>query len=223
METLTVVVICIFCLFFVFTPLCSTIVTRRRHLVNPADLGPKDLNRARRKLSTVTACSTAAASVRPDSMVRTPDLETGLFNLEMDECPICIGPLVPEPLQRDEQSARVALAEVTTIAGSSAEPSPAGAHEDASGVSSKLLSVLPFRKKVSPGSGSGDDVLTLTACGHSFHAKCLSSWFLIDRYDCPICRITYYRRRPPSLPPRNLNLTLPSAHLAERSRTMGLG
>jgi hypothetical protein len=219
METLTIVVICIFCLFFVLTPLSSAVVARRRQRLNPADPGPKDLSRARRKLSTVTACSTASG--RPDSMVRTPDLEAGLFNPEMDECPICIGPLVPEPLRRDEQSARLALAEVTTVAGACVEASTDGAPEGTSESRSKLFGVLPFRKKVKV--DSGDDVLTLTTCGHSFHAKCLSSWFLIDRHDCPICRVIYYRRRRPSLPSRNLNLTLPSAHLMERSRTMGLG
>lgn len=51
-----------------------------------------------------------------------------------------------------------------------------------------------------------DDILTLNSCGHSFHCKCLSSWFLIERYDCPVCREPYYkshlsRERTLSVPP----------------------
>ncbi|KAF6809818.1 hypothetical protein CSOJ01_06649 [Colletotrichum sojae] len=40
-----------------------------------------------------------------------------------------------------------------------------------------------------------DDILTLKNCQHAFHAKCLSSWFLIERYDCPVCRSQYWQTR----------------------------
>ncbi|KAF2661196.1 hypothetical protein K491DRAFT_480955 [Lophiostoma macrostomum CBS 122681] len=36
------------------------------------------------------------------------------------------------------------------------------------------------------------DVLTLRECKHAFHSSCLISWFLIKRYDCPVCRRAYY-------------------------------
>lgn len=36
------------------------------------------------------------------------------------------------------------------------------------------------------------EILKLRSCGHWFHARCLSSWFLIDRYDCPVCRKSYW-------------------------------
>lgn len=36
------------------------------------------------------------------------------------------------------------------------------------------------------------EILKLKSCGHWFHARCLSSWFLIDRYDCPVCRKSYW-------------------------------
>ncbi|KAK1979799.1 hypothetical protein LZ30DRAFT_160068 [Colletotrichum cereale] len=42
---------------------------------------------------------------------------------------------------------------------------------------------------------SDDDILTLRGCQHAFHAKCLSSWFLIERYDCPVCRNLYWQSR----------------------------
>lgn len=50
-----------------------------------------------------------------------------------------------------------------------------------------------------------DDILTLNSCGHSFHCKCLSSWFLIERFDCPVCREPYYK----SHLPRERTLTVP--------------
>lgn len=40
---------------------------------------------------------------------------------------------------------------------------------------------------------SRDELLTLRACQHTFHAPCLVSWFLIERYDCPVCRRTYFQ------------------------------
>ena len=39
------------------------------------------------------------------------------------------------------------------------------------------------------------EILKLKSCGHWFHARCLSSWFLIDRYDCPVCRKNYWHGR----------------------------
>ncbi|KEZ39074.1 hypothetical protein SAPIO_CDS10459 [Scedosporium apiospermum] len=40
------------------------------------------------------------------------------------------------------------------------------------------------------------EILKLKSCGHWFHARCLSSWFLIDRYDCPVCRKPYWDGKP---------------------------
>ena len=40
------------------------------------------------------------------------------------------------------------------------------------------------------------EILKLKSCGHWFHARCLSSWFLIDRYDCPVCRKSYWEGKP---------------------------
>ena len=39
-----------------------------------------------------------------------------------------------------------------------------------------------------------EDVLSLRVCGHSFHAGCLVSWFLIGRFDCPLCKAKYFDR-----------------------------
>lgn len=36
------------------------------------------------------------------------------------------------------------------------------------------------------------DVLTLNTCKHSFHAACLTSWFLLEKYNCPVCKGKYF-------------------------------
>ena len=36
------------------------------------------------------------------------------------------------------------------------------------------------------------EILKLNACAHEFHAECLVSWFVIQKYSCPICRSVYY-------------------------------
>ncbi|KAH6673309.1 hypothetical protein B0J14DRAFT_46564 [Halenospora varia] len=37
------------------------------------------------------------------------------------------------------------------------------------------------------------EVLTLKKCHHSFHASCLTSWYLLERHDCPVCRADYFK------------------------------
>lgn len=55
----------------------------------------------------------------------------------------------------------------------------------------------PCKRKLSASASetSEDDILTLKNCQHAFHAKCLSSWFLIERFDCPVCRSQYWQTR----------------------------
>ncbi|KAI1733543.1 hypothetical protein F4680DRAFT_398162 [Xylaria scruposa] len=40
------------------------------------------------------------------------------------------------------------------------------------------------------------EILRINRCGHAFHARCLVTWFLQGRADCPMCRGTFYP--PPS-------------------------
>ncbi|KAF2115396.1 hypothetical protein BDV96DRAFT_77306 [Lophiotrema nucula] len=37
-----------------------------------------------------------------------------------------------------------------------------------------------------------EDILKLNVCTHEFHAECLTSWFLMRRYTCPICRAIFF-------------------------------
>ncbi|KAI0865915.1 hypothetical protein F4860DRAFT_200114 [Xylaria cubensis] len=38
------------------------------------------------------------------------------------------------------------------------------------------------------------EVLKINRCGHTFHSRCLVTWFLQGKPDCPVCRTTYYPR-----------------------------
>ncbi|KAI3328523.1 hypothetical protein F4824DRAFT_408546 [Ustulina deusta] len=39
---------------------------------------------------------------------------------------------------------------------------------------------------------SDDQILRIGRCGHAFHSQCLVTWFLKEKYDCPLCRAQYY-------------------------------
>ncbi|EGY23574.1 uncharacterized protein VDAG_05012 [Verticillium dahliae VdLs.17] len=36
------------------------------------------------------------------------------------------------------------------------------------------------------------EILVLRGCRHSFHARCLTSWFLQDGFNCPLCRTPFW-------------------------------
>ncbi len=66
------------------------------------------------------------------------------------------------------------------------------------GGSSVVLTVPPIAViKESKTRGSSrpdesDEVVSLKKCHHSFHFRCLTSWFLTERYDCPVCRSIFW-------------------------------
>jgi hypothetical protein len=103
--------------------------------------------------------------------------------------PICIGPLVPEPAHAVNNDPRPTLEEFSTAT----SHKPANHEAKASHQETAIQAIEDPTK---------DDILTINTCGHSFHSKCLSSWFLIERHDCPVCRVQFYkgtRRREPTL------------------------
>jgi len=222
MKQLSVVLLCLFCIFFIMAPLAGAITSRRRtrHL-NAAEPGPKQLQRAQRKLSTVTACSTLRGPPNPDRNAtgsrgkpEGDDVEATAAQLEMGECPICIGPLMPEPALVNGRNIRGALDELATATERTRRK--------------KRLSV---RRKLSCMSGEAgdedpaadeevaDDILTLNVCGHVFHSRCLASWFLMDRFDCPMCRVQYYTRPHPA----SRSIVISTMYMAPGGRVMGLG
>jgi hypothetical protein len=94
--------------------------------------------------------------------------------------PICIGPLVPEPAHVVNNDLRPTLEEVST-----ATSHKSANHEAKASHQETAIQTIEDPTK--------DDILTINACGHSFHSKCLSSWFLIERHDCPVCRVQFYK------------------------------
>ncbi|CAH0020967.1 unnamed protein product [Clonostachys rhizophaga] len=236
MEQIGFIIIAFFCLFVVACPLITAIAARRRRpQAAVAEPRAKSLIRARRKLSTVTACSFSVASAagsiqrngshdgemndaRPGLVVRNKSLADQHWHIS----PICIGPLVPESPSRftqtrllgDETIAHQDVPSRRQSTNLTAEGRPSATDEISENNSH---SGFPFgshwfsqlRRKGSAGTEEDcealtevDDVLTINSCGHSFHSKCLISWFLMDRNDCPICRQLFYS--PPSIPSRVL-------------------
>ncbi|KAG9250710.1 uncharacterized protein F5Z01DRAFT_343966 [Emericellopsis atlantica] len=212
MEDLSIVLVVIFCLIFIIAPLTGAISSYRRsnRALSAVDPGPKQLGRARRKLSTVTACSTHPVE----------DTEAAAAQLDLGECPICIGPLVPEPAHIDGGSIRLALDELTTAAASRQSKRVRFCRGRLSFKGALPTTVSPTTCNGDAAEEVVDDVLTLNSCGHAFHARCLASWFLIERFDCPVCRVVYYRR--PSFPDRAV--AMPGIYIGTRGgRVLGLG
>ncbi|CZR40798.1 uncharacterized protein FPRO_10386 [Fusarium proliferatum ET1] len=150
---------------------------------------PNQLDNARRKLSTVTT-STVIPQVNPDP---TADIEAQTPLSGFGECPICIGPLVPEPVHTVNADPRPILEKVSTVTSreTNDKPGPSVQTTDKSGTSAQTMADPSVQTDEAE-----DDIMTINACGHSFHSKCLSSWFLIERYDCPVCRVPYYKGMP---------------------------
>ncbi|KAF2793314.1 hypothetical protein K505DRAFT_362117 [Melanomma pulvis-pyrius CBS 109.77] len=96
--------------------------------------------------------------------------EENTSTLERD-CAICLStlhlPSPPEPIK-----AKLATLETTT--------------ETISSSKHASISNLSLSDK--------EEILKLRACGHEFHAECLTSWFVIRKYSCPICRAIYYSK-----------------------------
>ncbi|KAK1585937.1 uncharacterized protein LY79DRAFT_259210 [Colletotrichum navitas] len=163
---------------------------------------------ARRNLSTVTECTSAC----PEKQ----DLESGLNRHDAEqECPICIEPLFlpnntnvtgAQPMHVMPSQIPGGAAGVPSVEGSGRQTWPtqhmtgdASEDRNAKPAASKweiLVGRLWGKSPVKTCTKlSDDDILTLKGCQHAFHAKCLSSWFLIHRYDCPVCRNPYWQSR----------------------------
>jgi len=78
MEPFTIVLVVLFAAFFLGCPVLGAISQRRRGPDNAAEPAPKDLHRARRKLSTVTVCSSVGGGVAGEGAVGGVGGRTGL-------------------------------------------------------------------------------------------------------------------------------------------------
>ncbi|KAH7179229.1 uncharacterized protein B0J16DRAFT_167985 [Fusarium flagelliforme] len=180
MEPVGIILLVLFLFILVMGPLACMRMSARNNVAekvyNPQ---PRQLDTARRKLSTVT---TSTILPRPNA-VPAADIEALTPQSEFGECPICIGPLVPEPVHTVTQDPRPVLEEVSTVT----------SHKASNKTTSKNQATP---EQIEDVTSTDDDILTINTCGHSFHSKCLSSWFLIDRHDCPVCRVPYYKGVP---------------------------
>ncbi|KAI1391636.1 uncharacterized protein F4822DRAFT_191942 [Hypoxylon trugodes] len=124
---------------------------------------PKSIQHAMTQLEGVTEKRTG----------RNPQTES-----EEAECPICLSYLYPKeipaaatPTTNSEVDLEAGLSRTTT------STTDTVTHEK------KRQSMQPV----------DDEVLKLKRCTHIFHARCLATWFLRKKYDCPVCRTPYYQ------------------------------
>ncbi|TIC99221.1 hypothetical protein CH35J_006485 [Colletotrichum higginsianum] len=203
MDELGIILLTLFMFLLVcgpmYRPICLTYMWVQDHRkYHPRT---SQFQEARRKLSTVSECT----SVGLEKL----DLESGLHQTDAEpECPICIGSLFVAtgtnvagagPMQTRPSQGAVGVLEES---GGEAGPTLNSEHgRNVRAAASKWRgSAWRWREwKKSPvktdAKTSDDDILTLKSCKHAFHAKCLSSWFLIGRYDCPVCRNHYWQSR----------------------------
>ncbi|KAI0471502.1 hypothetical protein GGR56DRAFT_654398 [Xylariaceae sp. FL0804] len=122
---------------------------------------------------------------------------------DQPECPICLGRLYPNHeeasavdleaghgVTRPETAATTTTATTATAASEGVQRPPAAAAAVAVATAApeaeeKRHSALqqPIR----------DEVIEMKRCRHRFHARCLATWFLRRKYDCPVCRTPYYQ------------------------------
>ncbi|KAF4847431.1 hypothetical protein CGCSCA4_v005440 [Colletotrichum siamense] len=185
-----------------YRPICVTYSRVKDHRrFNPKSSRVRD---ARRKLSTVSECTT----IGPEKL----DMESSLNQHDSaPECPICIGPLfVPSNIHTTGSSPMQAVpSHASGSGGGSDVPEESEGRQThrgfgirsvreklaASNCNWRVMQLWDEKTGNSQGDSGDDDILTLKSCHHAFHAKCLSSWFLIERYDCPVCRSPYWQTR----------------------------
>ncbi|KAH7145895.1 hypothetical protein B0J13DRAFT_330589 [Dactylonectria estremocensis] len=189
MEKVGIILLVLFLFIIVIGPLTCFKLSRddKPKIYNPQ---PNQLEDARSKLRTYTTCSTVAQRTSEGC---NDDVEAIAPPSEFGECPICIGPLIPEPVHTAGSDPPPVLEHVASVTSKNL------------GTTSEEQCMVEVGRTERPSGGADtrsmsetidDDILTLNSCGHSFHSKCLSSWFLIERFDCPVCREPYYKTRP---------------------------
>ncbi|KAH9909684.1 hypothetical protein F4778DRAFT_9309 [Xylariomycetidae sp. FL2044] len=100
------------------------------------------------------------------------------------ECPICLGPLYATSQTPSKAAAAAAdTNEVDLEAGERLSR--------ATTVTDDTVAALKLKRHSTQ--AIHDDVLKMKKCTHIFHARCLATWFLRRKYDCPVCRTTYYQ------------------------------
>ncbi|SPN98950.1 uncharacterized protein DNG_01989 [Cephalotrichum gorgonifer] len=207
-EHIGVIILGIFIGFAIFGPIACVLYSRRRERkkFHPS---PKAFRQARNKLGTVSERKKGTEKGLEGDAEWT------------DNCPICIAPLLVCPETSDEPSHQAPMVELKAPIAAARGPRASGSNEMSGGAGdgtrsgntagdapvnppdqaadespeshvARLLRCLATMKRHRVSSERDVEILKLKSCGHWFHARCLSSWFLIDRYDCPVCRKAYW-------------------------------
>ncbi|ROW01855.1 hypothetical protein VMCG_05563 [Cytospora schulzeri] len=110
------------------------------------------------------------------------------------ECPICMGELfrrisIPQP--RTTRIIPKAETRSGTIKSEAEIPPPS------TGIIPPAIQSPDHDGSPPPPDSSmvrwfADDVVSLRTCQHIFHGRCLTTWFMMERYDCPLCRAAYW-------------------------------
>ncbi|KAI1340762.1 hypothetical protein F5Y15DRAFT_32073 [Xylariaceae sp. FL0016] len=105
---------------------------------------------------------------------------------EDQDCPICLSFLYSSEGEAEAESGARAQTESDLEAG-----------QGVSGVVTKPTAISPVaassKEKRCSIPRSKDDVVKMKRCSHMFHARCLATWFLREKYACPVCRTPYYQ------------------------------
>ncbi|KAI1199196.1 hypothetical protein F5X97DRAFT_322613 [Nemania serpens] len=110
------------------------------------------------------------------------------YRLDDDtECPICLASFS----RRSEDGESRPVIDVDLEAGLGAP-----GITTATGRTPRRTASAAAKQEKTSGIQSGEnEILRINRCGHTFHSHCLANWFLREKYDCPLCRATYYRPR----------------------------
>ncbi|KAI1505790.1 hypothetical protein F5X99DRAFT_217629 [Biscogniauxia marginata] len=143
----------------------------KKEKIIPKDGLPRSVQNALTRLEGVTEKKT-----KRDSQIEPADAE----------CPICLGCLFANERQTSKQteneidleSGRGISRTATTASNTTCTTTTAG--------DEKRQSMQPIN----------DGVLKMKRCRHTFHSRCLATWFLNKKYDCPVCRTPYYQPMP---------------------------
>ncbi|KAI1494086.1 hypothetical protein F5X96DRAFT_56003 [Biscogniauxia mediterranea] len=108
------------------------------------------------------------------------------------ECPICLGCLFASDQQQQQTSSpspRDAAEEVDLEAG-----------KGSVSITTTTTSGDSEKQQQQQQQPINDEVLKMKRCTHMFHARCLATWFMNRKYECPVCRTVYYYQPPPPPP-----------------------
>ncbi|KAI5918864.1 hypothetical protein F4810DRAFT_553001 [Camillea tinctor] len=163
--------------FGIFSTRCSLFSRKRKSSGNTPESGlPKTVQNALTQLEGVTEKRNMPVGEAADT-----------------ECPICLGCLFAndqqqQPPQPQQTSSSKDAMEVDLEAGK----------DSVSRTTTTTTSSCSGNEEKRKKQPINDDVLKMKRCTHTFHSRCLLTWFMNKKYECPVCRTVYYQPPPPT-------------------------